>query len=55
MLEPNKFTDIVAVTQSNVATMCDPPVGQPCVILVVPSVSEVLSANPAYVSITFSL
>ena len=53
MLEPNKFPDIVAVTQSNVATMCDPPGGQPCVILVVPSVSEALTANPAYVSITF--
>ena len=50
MLEPNKFPDIVAVTQSNVATMCDPPGGQPCVILVVPSVSEALTANPAYVS-----
>ena len=47
MLEPNKFPVVVAATQSNIALLCDPPGGQPCVLLVVPRVSEALFADPA--------
>ena len=47
VLEPNKFPVVVAATQSNIALLCDPPGGQPCVLLVVPKVSEDLFADPA--------
>ncbi len=53
VLEPNKFPVVVAATQSNIAHMCDPPGGQPCVLLVVPKVSEELFTSPAYVCTCF--
>jgi hypothetical protein len=49
VLEPNKFPVVVAATQSNIVSLCDPPGGQPCVLLVVPKVTEALFADPAYV------
>jgi hypothetical protein len=48
VLEPNKFPAMVALTQSNVQSMCDPPGGQPCVILVVPEISEALFRSAAF-------